>query len=85
MRSFSETLSEKDTVELSQKIPIIRTSFAWPLKLLNGLGDAKNEEPQDDNPTKSLELIRNGNISVLHNSNQSVYSAPNTGGPDVQR
>ena len=82
LRSVSENLSEKDTQELSQKLPLTKTSFAWPIdKILSGAG---GEETIQDN-TPSLELIRNGNVSVLRNSEKKKSYSDKVGEPDVQR
>jgi Flp pilus assembly protein CpaB len=82
LRSVSENLSEKDTDELSQKIPLTKTSFAWPIdKILSGI--AGNEGIQENKP--GLELIRNGNISLLRNSEKKKAYSDNSGAPNVQR
>ncbi len=86
LRSFSESNTDEDGLQVNQRLPITRTSFAWPIqKLLN-----QNENtdapapvlPAEPPVSTNLELIRNGRISIFNNLPQADI---NSGGTDVKR
>jgi Flp pilus assembly protein CpaB len=80
LRSFNDTSFDEDGLAANERLPVTKTSFAWPINILSGINNYNDD-------IKGLQLIRNGRISVLnspasHNHRESVQ---NSGDTDVQR
>jgi Flp pilus assembly protein CpaB len=89
LRSFSESNVDEDGLEVNQRLPITRTSFAWPIQKILNKNENKDThvptpaiEPKEQPASTNLELIRNGRISIFNNLPQADT---NSGGTYVKR
>ncbi len=90
LRSFGETLSDEDGLAIAERLPLTKTVLGLPInKILAGSQvSEQNERVKEpvqqevifqDNNSNTLQLIRNGRVSVL-NPPTSSHNTKNLGG-----
>lgn len=95
LRSLNDAITtaggSENMLEQDEQLPKTKTSFALPLERVMKQINAKQEEPEPEEPLPvgaGLELIRNGRISVINNIQSfspSQSNTNNTGGVNVTR
>lgn len=92
LRSFGETLSDEDGLAVAERLPLTKTVLGLPIKkILSGEQHSEPVEavaqpvqqeailPDNNNTTNTLQLIRNGRVSVL-SPPTSAHNTKNSGG-----